>query len=218
MRDKEMKANDMSRISKMAAAVAVATALSMGAGSAFAVPTATKKITCYKGTQKKVVTTAKCPQGWSTKKPATTVKAGPTAFNATFTGKLSWTATDTLATVESLEGTSSNASVGLTKLSGTGKGALGAAKVPLAGSGKISGADGSIDFTIDTAKSSASGTDSEAPTTVIVNATANITGGSGKFAGAKGTLTFKGTFPIKTIKPGKETEDFSVTVTGTITK
>ena len=31
---------------------------------------AAKKITCYKGTQSKVVTTAKCPTGWTTTKPA----------------------------------------------------------------------------------------------------------------------------------------------------
>lgn len=33
-------------------------------------PTAAKKLTCYKGSATKVVKTAKCPKGWTAKKPA----------------------------------------------------------------------------------------------------------------------------------------------------
>ncbi|MFM6841777.1 MAG: hypothetical protein ACKOVI_05085, partial [Candidatus Planktophila sp.] len=110
--------------SRILATISVIAISTLGfAGSASA---ATKSITCYKGTQSKVVKAAspKCPAGWSTKKPAATpTKAGtaaaPVAINATYKGKMSalWSESSIDASVT---GTSSTNNGGLSDLSGSG--------------------------------------------------------------------------------------------------
>lgn len=176
--------------------------------SASAAPTTVKKITCYKGTAKKVVTTAKCPKGWSTKKPAI-------AFAGTYTGKLStvWSSNGVQAT--EVTGTSANAK-GLAKLTATGGSAPQAQCAVVNGKATLKGTDGSITFKLD---SSAKGcaTDSAAPTTVVMSGTATITAGTGKYAGATGVLTIKGQFDVTSSAAGaKETQAFSATFTGNI--
>ena len=58
------------RKSKSVRAAAMATLLLFAVSQTGVAQAATKTITCYKGTATKKVTTAKCPTGWSTKKPA----------------------------------------------------------------------------------------------------------------------------------------------------
>lgn len=183
------------------------------ATSASAAPTAVKKITCYKGTAKKVVTAAKCPAGWSLKKPAAT--AATVAFNGTYKGKLStvWTSSGVQAT--EVTGTSTDAK-GLANISATGASAPQAQCAAVNGTATLKGTDGSLSFKLDTSAKGCA-TDSAAPTTVLITGTATITAGSGKYAGATGVLTIKGQFDVTSSAAGtKETQAFSATFTGNI--
>jgi len=197
-------------LARIAGTALIITAMSLTgvATAASAAPTATKKITCYKGTAKKIVTTAKCPVGWSLKRPAVT-------FAGTYKGTLStvWSASGVEAT--EVIGSSTDAK-GLTKMSATGGSAPQAQCAVINGNAKLKGTDGSITFKLD---SSAKGcaTDSAAPTTVLVTGTATITAGTGKYLGATGVLTIKGQFDVTSTAAGtKETQAFTATFTGKI--
>lgn len=202
-------------LTRIAGSVLIITALGLTgiATTATAAPTATKKITCYKGTAKKVVTTAKCPKGWSTKKP--TASASAVAFNGTYKGKLStvWSSTGVQAT--EVTGTSTDAK-GLADITATGGSAPQAACAAVNGTATLKGTDGSLTFKLD---SSAKGcaTDDAAPTTVVITGTATITGGTGKYAGATGVLTIKAQFNVSSTAAGtKESQAFTATFTGNI--
>jgi hypothetical protein len=59
---------------------------------------------------------------------------------------------------------------------------------------------------------------SAAPSPVTVNGVAKILSGTGKFKGATGTLSFKGSFSIQSTTAGSsESDSFSATLTGTVT-
>ena len=75
----------MKKIKVLATISVIAISSLAFAGSASA---ATKSITCYKGTQSKVVkaTNPKCPSGWSTKKPAAAPSKAAAAFVGVATG------------------------------------------------------------------------------------------------------------------------------------
>lgn len=204
------------RINKIALALVSALAItSTFATAANATTVRAKTITCYKGTQVKKVTTAKCPAGWSTKKPAAT--ASKTAkFDGTFkgTGTLVWSASDVKVT--SMSGTGGSATLGLTKISGTGSSSPQSSTALIAGKGSFSGSGGTLNFTLDN-KSFANAAAESAPTTVAISANAVITGGTGKYAGATGTLKITGDFSITTTAAGKsETQSFTAVVSGTI--
>lgn len=198
-------------LARIAGTALIITALGLtGVATASAAPTAVKKITCYKGTAKKVVTTAKCPKGWSLKKATSTL-----AFAGTYKGKLStvWSSSGVQAT--EVIGTSTDAK-GLANLSATGGSAPQAQCAVVNGTATLKGTDGSVTFKLD---SSAKGcaTDSAAPTTVIITGTATIISGTGKFVGATGVLTIKGQFDVTSSAAGtKETQAFSATFTGNI--
>ena len=192
------------------------------AGSASA---ATKSFTCYKGTQSKVVKAAspKCPAGWSTKKPAATpTKAGtaaaPVAINATYKGKMSalWSESSIDASVT---GTSSANNGGLSDLAGSGSYASqeGDKCITLAGEATLKGGSDSLKLEFVTPKSTACGKDADGPTSVEINGLAKITGGTGKYAGATGTLKVDGSFASKHPANGvTEKVDLTLTLSGNI--
>ena len=193
------------------------------AGSASA---ATKSITCYKGTQSKVVKAAapKCPAGWSTKKPAATpTKAGttaaaPVAINATYKGKMSalWSESSIDASVT---GSSSANNGGLSDLVGAGSYASqeGDKCITLAGEATLKGGSDSLKLEFVTPKSTACGKDADGPTSVEINGLAKITGGTGKYAGASGTLKVDGSFASKHPANGvTEKVDLTLTLSGNI--
>ena len=192
------------------------------AGSASA---ATKSITCYKGTQSKVVKAAspKCPAGWTTKKPAATpTKAGtaaaPVAINATYKGKMSalWSESSIDASVT---GTSSANNGGLSDLAGSGSYASqeGDKCITLAGEATLKGGSDSLKLEFVTPKSTACGKDADGPTSVEINGLAKITGGTGKYAGATGTLKVDGSFASKHPANGvTEKVDLTLTLSGNI--
>jgi hypothetical protein len=187
---------------------------------------ATKSITCYKGTQSKVVKAAapKCPAGWSTKKPAaakptTTAKAAaPVAMNATYKGKMSalWSE----ASIEaSVTGTSSANNGGLADLTGSGSYASqeGDKCITLAGEATLKGGSDSLKLEFITPKSTACGKDADGPTSVEINGLAKITGGTGKYAGATGNLKVDGSFASKHPANGvTEKVDLTLTLSGSI--
>ena len=193
------------------------------AGSASA---ATKSITCYKGTQSKVVKAAapKCPAGWSTKKPAAATSAKPAApaaavvINATYKGKMSalWSESSIDASVT---GTSSTNNGGLSDLTGSGSYASqeGDKCITLAGEATIKGGSDSLKLEFVTPKSTACGKDADGPTSVEINGLAKITGGTGKYAGASGTLKVDGSFASKHPANGvTEKVDLTLTLSGNI--
>lgn len=197
------------------AAIVVATAIT-AAGSATAAPAAAKT-TCYKAAATKTVTGAKCPAGWSAKKPAAAATSKAVALNATYKGKLTmvWSASDVKVT--ELSGTSADAGAnGLKSMTATGSSAPQSACAAIAGTGTLVAADGKITFKVDPSTKGC-GANEAAPSPVSVTGSATITGGTGKYAGATGTLTVKGNFFVKATAAGtNDTQDFSATFTGDI--
>ncbi|MEI8119733.1 MAG: hypothetical protein WCG68_02490 [Actinomycetes bacterium] len=206
--------------------VAIA-AISLVAGNATVANAAAKKtITCYKGTVVKKVTAAapKCPAGYTTTKPAakpvatTATKAGSVAFAGTYKGKISLLFGDgNLIQVTKVDGTGTGNVSGLTGMSGT------ASAVPanlcdnFDGKGVISGGGNSLNLTFDSSSQGCADSDS-APATITIKGSAKITGGTGKYAGASGTLIVKGTFDInsKGIVNSTESTSFTLDLSGNI--
>ena len=192
------------------------------AGSASA---ATKSITCYKGTSSKIVKAAapKCPAGWTTTKPAaaksgTSGAAAPVVINATYKGKMSalWSESSIDASVT---GTSSANNGGLSDLAGSGSYASqeGDKCITLAGEATLKGGSDSLKLEFVTPKSTACGKDADGPTSVEINGLAKITGGTGKYAGASGTLKVDGSFASKHPANGvTEKVDLTLTLSGNI--
>ncbi|CAN2214133.1 hypothetical protein MCEMRE182_01054 [Candidatus Nanopelagicaceae bacterium] len=208
---------------KVLITIAVLSISSFGfVGSASA---ATKSITCYKGTQSKVVKAAspKCATGWTTKKPAATptkaaTAAAPVAINATYKGKMSalWSESSIDASVT---GSSSANNGGLSDLVGAGSYASqeGDKCITLAGEATLKGGSDSLKLEFVTPKSTACGKDADGPTSVEINGLAKITGGTGKYAGATGTLKVDGSFASKHPANGvTEKVDLTLTLSGNI--
>jgi hypothetical protein len=198
-------------------AIAISSLGFTGAASA-----ATKSITCYKGTQSKVVKAAnpKCPTGWTTKKPAatTTKAAAAVAMNATYKGKMSalWSESSIDASVT---GSSSANNGGLSDLAGSGSYASqeGDKCITLAGEATLKGGSDSLKLEFVTPKSTACGKDADGPTSVEINGLAKIVGGTGKYAGASGTLKVDGSFASKHPANGvTEKVDLTLTLSGSI--
>jgi hypothetical protein len=204
--------------SKVFAVITVIAVATLGfAGSASA---ATKSITCYKGTASKIVKAAapKCPAGWTTKKPAASSAAASVAINATYKGKMSalWSESSIDASVT---GTSSANNGGLSDLAGSGSYASqeGDKCITLAGEATLKGGSDSLKLEFVTPKSTACGKDADGPTSVEINGLAKITGGTGKYAGASGTLKVDGSFASKHPANGvTEKVDLTLTLSGNI--
>ena len=211
-------------------AIALVTALGMSAASGAGAVTTThsnashtlsahvakKTLLCYKGKAVKRVVAVKphCPAGWSTKKP---VVAKTVAFSGTYNGSMSllWSSSDVKVTT--LTGTGTGNDQGLSAVSGTGSSSPSSTCDPINGTGILSGGGSTLHLTLATT-SKACAADSAAPTTVSVTGTATVTSGTGKFAGAKGTLKVSGTFSIKSTAAGSsESDNFSATLSGNLT-
>ena len=201
----------------------VACGLIVGATTANA---ATKSITCYKGASLKIVKAVapKCPTGWSIKKPKSS-KPAPSKpgtskslnINATYTGTIStlWTASSVSAT--SVTATGTGTTLGLTKLVGSGSSSPASQCDTIQGSGYITDGTNTLKANFDPAAQGC-GKESAAPTTVTIGGSAVISGGTGKYAGAKGTLKFTGSFPVDSTAAGTNaTSPLTFTITGSFT-
>jgi hypothetical protein len=185
---------------------------------------ATKSITCYKGTESKVVKAAspKCPSGWSTTKPAakataTTKATGSTvAITTVYKGKISMLWSDAGVTATSVTGASTSGNAGLDSLSGSGSSSPQSKCDIILGSGVLSGDGNTLKVTFDSSTKGCA-EDEEGPTTINITGTAVINGGTGKFAGATGTLKVTGSFGIKSHAAGaSEKSDLTLNISGNI--
>lgn len=183
---------------------------------------ASKTITCYKGTTVKKVTAAnpKCPAGYSTTAPkaATTTKGGSVAINATYKGTVTMVWGDADVNVTNVTATGSGNTGGLDSLKGMGAAAPAEQCTPFDGEGtlgsgadtlKVKYADGSM----------ACSADADAPTTVTIKkGPLTIVSGTGKYAGATGSLTLTGSWAIASASKGsKPATPVTLTLVGTIT-
>lgn len=189
----------------------------------------TKTITCYKGSVVKKVTTAKCPAGYKTTKPvikptvkpsataSTSVKGSTVAFSGTYSGKIGLLWGDSFVQATSVEGTGTGGVLGLTDLSGVGSAAPSNQCDTFNGSGTFGGSGSTLKVTFDSS-AKACAADADAPTTVTFTGNATINGGTGKYAGATGTLKVTaGSFSIRSTTAGaKESNAFKFTIAGNI--
>lgn len=219
------------RKSRLAKALIVITVFGLVSANTSVANAVTKKtIKCYKGKIVKKVTAVspKCPKGYTTKKPivkvtpkptATPAKttAGTVAFSGTYKGKMSilWSDSDVRATSVTAAGTGNV--LGMTELTGTGSAAPQNQCDAFDGSGVLSGGGNTLKVAFDsTAKACAA--DDAAPTTITITGNATVTGGTGKYAGATGTLKVTGSFAIKSKDAGfSESATLTLTLTGNIT-
>ena len=189
---------------------------------------ATKTITCYKGTVVKKVTTAKCPSGYTKTKPvvkatakptvaATATKGGTVDFSGTYTGKIGLTWGDSYVQATSVDGVGTGNVLGLTDLAGIGSAAPANQCDTFNGSGTLSGGGNTLKVTFDSS-AQACAEDSNAPTGITFKGDVIINGGTGKYAGATGTLKVTaGSFNIKSSTAGsKESDAFKFTISGKI--
>jgi hypothetical protein len=185
---------------------------------------ANKTITCYKGTIVKKVTAVKpkCPTGYTTTKPKVTAKPTATtkpvagaivAFSGTYKGTLAIVWGDTYLQVTSVTAKGTGNVLGLTDMTGTGSAAPAGLCDTFDGKGSIGGGGNTLNVAFDTsAKGCAE--DESAPTTIKITGNAQITGGTGKYAGATGTLKVSGVFSVK--GGSKESAAITMDVSGNI--
>jgi len=193
---------------------------------------ASKSITCYKGTSSKVITSAspKCPSGYTTTKPvASPAKSGAAssaskstqsavvAINATYKGKVSLLWSDSGVAASNVTAAGTGTTAGLDSLTGSGSSSPSSQCDAVNGSGVLeSGADTLKVITDTTSKGCAA--DGSAPTTVTLTGHAQITGGTGKYAGASGLLKVTGTLAIKSTAAGSsESPSLTLVISGNIT-
>jgi hypothetical protein len=199
-------------------ALILVTIMALLGSQAISANAANKTITCYKGTSVKKVTAAKpvCPKGYTTTKPkATTAPAAANsiAFSGTYKGTLAIVWGDTYLQVTSLTAKGTGNVLGLTDMSGTGSAAPAGICDTFDAKGSIGGGGNTLNVAFDTsAKGCAE--DESAPTTIKITGNAQITGGTGKYAGATGTLKVTGSFSVK--GGAKENAAFTMDVTGNI--
>jgi hypothetical protein len=219
------------RKSTLAKALIVITVFGLVTANTAVANAVTKKtIKCYKGKIVKKVTAVKpkCPNGYTTKKPVVKVTPKPTAtpakttaatvaFSGTYKGKMSilWSDSDVRATSVTAAGTGNV--LGLDELTGSGSAAPQNQCDAFDGTGVLSGGGNTLKVAFDsTAKACAA--DDAAPTTITITGNATITGGTGKYVGATGTLKVTGSFAIKSKDAGfSESAILTLTLTGTIT-
>ena len=116
----------------------------------------------------------------------------------------------------SVTGSGTGTVLGLDQLSGTGSSAPQNQCDSIDGSGVLSGGGNTLKVSFDsTAKGCAE--DAAAPTVVNITGNAVVSGGTGKYAGATGTLKVTGSFAIKSNQAGfSESTALTLTLTGTI--
>ncbi len=152
-------------------------------------------------------------------KPAARTGAATTVttsykFNGSYSGTISILWNDSGPSTASITGHGKGTIFGLTAISGSGSGTAAAQSDPINGVGVLSGTKMALKLKFATG-ATATAAGSSAPTTVAISGTALVLKGSGKFAGATGSLKVSGAFSIKSTS-GKEKDSFSATLKGTI--
>lgn len=152
------------------------------------------------------------------------LKVKKVAFKATIKGSMAllWNASSVTASSVSGKGTATL--LGATTLKGNGTAPFtGAAQCePMNGNGILTGAGSKLMLRVTPSAAQAGqacGADQSAPTVVTVTkGVAKVTGGTGKYKGASGTLSYKAVFSIQSTTSGShESDSFTTTLTGTLT-
>lgn len=191
---------------------------------AFRAPSSSATTTTGAGrstTTLKSATTTTAKTTTTTAKPPTTT--APVSKSVAFRGSYSGTFTVLIvnnnsssgsASVTSLSGSGTGTDLGSSTLSGSGQVPTTSTNVGFSfnGSGSLSGPSGTLSLVV--ASSSANVPDGAG--TGTLSGVAKITGGTGAFAGASGTLQFSGSFKLTGIDSGTQTPAFTSTLSGTI--
>jgi hypothetical protein len=145
------------------------------------------------------------------------IKIKHVAFKGTYAGTISLLWSGTGVTATSVAGHGSG-TYGASTMKGAGTGSAASTCDPFAGSGSLVGASG-LKLSVSTSsKTQACAVNSAAPSPVTVNGVAKILSGTGKFKGATGTLSFKGSFSVQSSTAGSsENDSFNATLTGVVT-
>ena len=197
--------------------ISVIVAVGLGMSFMTAASAATKTLTCYKGTTVKKITAAKpkCPTGYSKTKPVA-VKTGAIAFNATYKGTMAIVWSDTSVQAPTINATGTGSNMGLTSMTGKGSSAPQAQCNPFQGNGVLSGGGNTLNVEFSSSSEACADSDA-APANVSLNGIATITGGTGRYVGAKGTLKATGSFAIKsTVAGSKESSSLTITLVGSV--
>jgi hypothetical protein len=139
------------------------------------------------------------------------------AFKGTYSGTIAllWSSTGVTATSVAGHGTGT---YGSNTMKGSGGGSAASTCNPFAGTGNLVGPSGLKLSVVSSSKSQACAVNAAAPSPVTVNGIAKIMSGTGKFKGATGTLSFKGSFSVQSSTAGSsESDAFNATLTGTVT-
>jgi hypothetical protein len=196
---------------------------------------------CYKGAGIQSLKTGnlKCPSGWTTTKPVTkpspasspnttpksTNQSKSTAastqaskkslsISATYSGKIAMLWGDSGVTATSVTATGTGTTLGLTQLTGSGSSSPSSKCESISGAGVISDGTNTLKANFDPSAQGCA-KDDAAPTTININGNVVITGGTGKYAGASGTLKFSGSFPISSTSAGtNESTALTLTISG----
>ena len=220
----ELEMTRITRTQQMCSILAVA-ALVGGILGGSAANAATKSITCYKGKLTKVVKAVapKCPIGYTIKKPAikkpvvkppVTTTSKSFTLNATYTGKIAMLWTDSSVSATSVTATGSGTTLGLTQLTGKGSSSPSSQCDSINGVGTISDGTNTLTANFDPSAQGCAKAGA-APTTVSITGNAVISGGTGKYVGATGTLKFTGSFPVNSTAAGaSESGALTLTISG----
>ncbi|MGB8197358.1 MAG: hypothetical protein WCF25_10175 [Acidimicrobiales bacterium] len=145
------------------------------------------------------------------------IKITHVAFKGAYSGTIAllWSSTGVSATSVSGHGTGT---YGSNTMKGSGGGSAANTCNPFSGTGNLIGPSGLKLSVVSSTKSQACAVNATAPTPVTVSGVAKIMSGTGKFKGATGTLSFKGSFSVQSSTAGStESDAFNATLTGTVT-
>ncbi|MGC8509593.1 MAG: hypothetical protein ACP5PB_01830 [Acidimicrobiales bacterium] len=149
---------------------------------------------------------------------AKAVKYHRVVFAGSYKGTIAmlWSSSSVKAT--SVHGTGVGTLLGHGILNGTGTAATASTCDPLSGTGYLLGSGSKLLIRVATSsKTQACAASDSAPTTVTVSGVATVINGTGKYVGAHGTLSFKGSFQIQSNKAGSSEKDsFSATLHGAL--
>ncbi len=140
------------------------------------------------------------------------------AFKGSYHGTIGLLWSSTGVTATHVVGHGTGTLLGSSAMSGHGAGTAANSCDPFSGTGYLSGAGSKVTIkVVISSKTQACAIGQAAPTTVVVNGVATVTGGTGKYKGAKGTLSFKGSFSVQSTTAGSsESDAFTANLTGTL--
>lgn len=144
-------------------------------------------------------------------------KSKVVSFKGTYNGTATVLIDSSSVKIVSVKGTGSASLIGAGSVSGSGDGTGASGQcVPFTGNGVIKGVSGTIKFFVTSNKSQGCSNGQSGPVTVAVDGVAKVTGGSGKAAGARGNLKFKGTLKLNDTT-GSQSGAFTGRVSGNLT-